>query len=545
MAAADVGSFFRALQERHRSFRCLLLYAVKTGYAQTNANAANRSSSLIQRTVKSTIVELNDAQRKDQAYAAQALLLENDAAVPEAIKALARDKRVAVRRTGAPDPHGKCIVYWMQRAERGLDNAALDIAVELGNALGLPVVAYFAGISNFPHANLRHYAFLNQGLVDVADDCAERGIGFVMRRAPHEDHERFFADVHAAMVVGDENPMREPERWRVRLAERLTIPFWTVDADVIVPSKLLEKAQYSGAVARPRLKRMMPDFTKPYLNPKAGKPWQVPKGLLADDVHQDMTRDWQPFDRSVNPVQAWHGGRKEAWRRLQLFIDAKLTKYADDRSHPERDATSRLSPYLHFGHIGPLTIVLALNAAVEQRPELAAARDSYFDEVITWRELSVNFCRYQPDYDNVGCVDNWARDTIEKHDKDPRDTLYTLAQLEQAETYDELWNAAQIQMVRHGWMPNYLRMYWGKKIVEWTPDAPTAMQQMIHLNDKYFLDGRDPNGYASIAWAVLGKFDRPWPERKIFGKRRYMSGASAMKNFDAKAYIADAGALPK
>ncbi len=496
--------------------------------------------------VKSKLpIELNEAQRKDAAYAEQAAVLEVDTRVPEAVRALARDKRVAVRRAGEPDAKGKCVVYWMQRAERGLDNHALDKAVALGNALGLPVVAYFAGIKNFPHANLRHYVFLNQGLPDIAEDCAERNVGFVMRRAPHEDHERFFADVGAAAVVGDENPMREPERWRARLAERLTVPFWTVDADVIVPSKLLEKAQYSGAVARPRITRLMPEFVKPFANEKAVKAWDAPKGLLADDVHADMTRGWKDFDRSVPPVEAWKGGRKEAWRRLEVFVTQKLEKYADNRSYPERDATSRLSPYLHFGHIGPLTIALAVNAAVEKDPKLAAARDSYYNEVITWRELSVNFCRYQPDYDNVGCADNWARETIEKHDQDPRDTLYTLEQLERAETYDELWNAAQTQMVRYGWMPNYLRMYWGKKIVEWTPNAAAAMEQMVYLNDRYFLDGRDPNGYSGIAWTVLGKFDRPWGERKIFGKRRYMSGASAARKFDAKAYIADAGALPK
>lgn len=495
-------------------------------------------------TKKAVLPEPNEAQRKDLAYAQLAQELDRDEAVPEAVRALARDRRVAVRRGGAPDPKGKCIVYWMQRAQRGLDNQALDKAVELGNALALPVVAYFAGISNFPHANLRHYAFLNQGLGDIAEDCAERNVGFVMRRAPHEDHLRFFADVQPAMVLGDENPMRVPESWRVHIAERLTVPFWTIDADVIVPSKLLEKAQYSGAVARPRIKKLLPEFTVAYTNPRADKPWHAPKGLLADDVHEDITRGWHNFDRSVKPVEAWKGGRKEAWRRLGSFVEDKLEKYADNRKHPERDTTSRLSPYLHYGHIGPLSIANAINEAVKRDPKLGPARDSYFDEVITWRELSVNFCRYQPEYDNTGCVDNWAAQTIAKHDQDKRDQLYTRDQLEGAETYDELWNAAQTQMVRFGWMPNYLRMYWGKKIVEWTPDAATAMEWTIYLNDRYFLDGRDPNGYASIAWSVLGKFDRPWQERPIFGKRRYMSGASAAKKFDAKAYIRGATELP-
>ena len=205
----------------------------------------------------------------------------------------------------------------MQRAQRGRDNHALDMAIACGNALGLPVVAYFAGISNFPHANLRHYAFLNQGLPDVEEDCAERGVGFVMRRAPDEDHLRFFADVRAAMVIGDENPMREPERWRVRVAEELTIPFWTVDADVIVPSRLLEKAQFSAAVARPRLYRMLPEFLVPYANPHAEVEWKRPRGLHAEDVRADMTRGWKEFDRSVKPVEAWTGGHHAAVKRLQ------------------------------------------------------------------------------------------------------------------------------------------------------------------------------------------------------------------------------------
>ena len=490
-------------------------------------------------------LELTEQQQRDAEYARLGEGLQQDATLPAALRALANDRRVTVRRGGAPDPDGKCVVYWMQRAQRGLDNHALDKAVAVANALGLPCVAYFAGISNFRSSFLRHYVFLNEGLPDIEEDCAARGIGFVMRRAPRENHEQFFADVHAAMVIGDENPMREPERWRQERTAKLSVPFWTVDADVIVPSKLLLKAQYSGAVARPRINKLLPEFLKPFENGKAEKVWKQPKGLFADDVHLDITREWKDLDRSVGPVEAWHGGRKEAWRRLHVFVTDKLEKYADDRKHPEREATSRLSPYFHFGHIGPLTVALAVNAAVTRDPALAEARDSYFNEVITWRELSVNFVRYQPDYDNVKCVDRWAAETIAKHDKDTREVRYTLAQLESASTYDELWNAAQVQMVRYGWMPNYLRMYWGKKIVEWTADAPTAMKQMIYLNDKYFIDGRDPNGYASIAWAVLGKFDRPWPERPIFGKRRFMSGASAARKFNAKSYIADANALPK
>ena len=488
---------------------------------------------------------LSPQQERDAAYACLGEEFRNDPAVPADLRAFSDDPRVTVRRGGAPDPKGKCVVYWMQRAQRGMDNHALDKAVEVANALGLPVVAYFAGIANFPHGALRGYVFLNQGLPDITEDCAARGIGFVTRYAPHEDHMQFFADVQAAMVLGDENPMRVPEQWRVDIAEKLRVPFWTVDADVIVPSKLLLKAQYSGAIARPRIMKAMPAFLQPFENSRPVKAWKQPKGLFADDPHADMTKGWKQLDRSVPGVEAWRGGHHEAMRRLQLFVRDKLAKYADDRNHPEREATSRLSPYLHFGHIGPLTIALAINAAVKANKTLAKARDSYFNEVVTWRELSVNFCRYQPDYDNPGCVDRWAAETIAKHDHDKRDVIYTLKQLEAAETYDELWNAAQRQMVRFGWMPNYLRMLWGKKIVEWTPDVKTAMEYLVYLNDKYFLDGRDPNGYSGIAWCALGKFDRPWGERPIFGKRRYMSSPSAMRKFDAKSYMADANASPK
>ncbi len=483
-------------------------------------------------------------QEKDAAYARLAAQLVDDGCVPQALRELAQDPRVTVRRGGAPG-EGKCVVYWMQRAQRGRDNHALDMAIAVGNALGLPVVAYFAAISNFPHANLRHYAFLNQGLPDVEEDCAERGVGFVMRRAPHEDHLKFFADVDAAMVIGDENPMREPEKWRVRLAEELAVPFWTVDADVIVPSKLLEKAQFSAAVARPRLYRALPEFLVPYANPHAEVRWKQPRGLHADDVREDVTREWKDFDRSVKPVDAWMGGHRAAVKRLDVFCAAMLANYDRDRNHPEIDGTSKMSPWLHFGHIGPQTIALAVDAAAKQHPHMKAERESYFNELIVWRELAVNFVRYQPEYDSPGCADKWARETIEEHDRDQREVLYKLPQLENGETYDELWNAAQIQMVRYGWMHNYLRMYWAKKIVEWTPNVRIAMKVAIYLNDKYEIDGRDPNGYAGIAWSMLGKFDRAWFDRPIFGKRRYMSGGSTGKKFRSALYIEQAKGLPE
>jgi deoxyribodipyrimidine photo-lyase len=432
----------------------------------------------------------------------------------------------------------------MQRAQRGVDNHAIDVAAQVANLLGLPLVVYFAGISNFPHANLRHYVFLNQGLPDIEADLAARNISFVMRRAPHESHERLLEDVHAAFLIGDENPMREPERWRRELASRIKIPFWTVDTDVVVPSKLLEKAQYGAYTIRPRLYRLLPEYLHPFENLHAAYAWKRPGGFYADSIHEDMTRDWKDLDRSVAPVGGWKGGTHAGVKRLKLFTEQLLERYDEQRNHPETDGTSCMSPYLHFGHVGPITIALAVDAAVKANPRLKAARDSYFNELIVWRELAVNFVRFTPKYDSPECADAWAQATIAAHARDERQPLYTLDQLESGRTYDDLWNAGQAQMVRYGWMHNYVRMYWAKKILEWTPDVATAMKYAIHLNDKYFLDGRDPNGYAGIAWAILGKFDRAWGERAVFGKIRYMSGASTGRKFNSKKYIEQMELLP-
>jgi deoxyribodipyrimidine photo-lyase len=464
--------------------------------------------------------------------------------LPESLRRLTEDARVTVRRGGLPDPGGKCVVYWMQRAQRGVDNHAVNLAVKIANELDLPLVVYFAGISNFPHANLRHYVFLQQGLPDIEQELAKRNIAFVMRRAPHESHLRFLHDVGAAVCIGDENPMREPERWRRELAERLTIPFWTVDTDVVIPSMLIEKAQYGAYTIRPRLYRLLPEYLVPYQNPHGRHEWKRPQGFHADSLTDDMTAGWKDLDRTVGPVEAWTGGTAAGLKRLKHFTSQLLASYDTARNKPEVDGSSAMSPYLHYGHVGPQTIALAVAEAAEGDPKMQTAKDSYFNELIAWRELAVNLVKYQNDtYDSWECAENWACQSIAEHARDERERIYKLAQLERAETYDDLWNAAQIQMVEHGWMHNVMRMYWAKKILEWTPDVATAVRYAIYMNDKYFLDGRDPNGYAGVAWSMVGKFDRPWFDRPIFGKIRYMSGGSTGKKFDSARYIRQMQAL--
>ncbi len=461
----------------------------------------------------------------------------NNESVPEFLKKLADDPRVTVRCAGAPLKDGKSVVYWMQRAQRGLDNPAVDLAIKIGNELGLSVVAFFSAISNFPHANLRHYAFLNQGLKDIEDDLAERNVSFIVRRPPANSLEKLLAEVGASMLIGDENPCREPERWRRVLARRLELPFWTVDADVVVPSALFPKHQYMLHIMRPKLLAELPKYLNAMPHIKAEKSWKRPTGFESFHVTDDVTEGWRSFDRSVKPVDSFTGGTRAAQERVKHFVAHGLADYAKQRNHPETDGTSMLSPYLHFGHISPVTIALACEEAVRVGKATAAARDAYFNELIGWRELSVNFVKYVPNYDSIESAPEWAQNTLREHAGDRRDPEYTLDQLERAETYDDLWNAAQTQMLKTGWMHNYLRMYWAKKILEWAPNPALAWEWAVILNDKYELDGRDPNGYQGIAWALGGVHDRPWFERPIFGTVRYMSGASTGKKFDSKHYI--------
>ena len=454
----------------------------------------------------------------------------------DALLKLTDNPRITIRRAGPPDPDGSCVAYWMQRAQRGRDNPALDVAVDAANALGKPVVVFFAP-RPFPPANLRHYAFLAQGIPDIADALEKRSIGLVLRRFPNHSLPKFCDEVKPALVIGDENPIRQAEGWRVTVAKKLKLPLWTVDADVIVPSKLLEKEQYAAHVIRPRLQDRLKDFLVAPANPKAKVLWSKPrslKSLSAAAINLDTLTDGWKIDRSVQPVSAWRGGLTEAHRLLKDFVRHKLERYTRDRNHPETEGTTRLSPYLHFGHICPHTIALA----VQNADAPAVAKEAFLNQLITWRELSINLVHFNSNYDTFECGESWAHRTLAKHAKDPRPVIYSEQQLENAETHDPLWNAAQMQMVSTGWMHNYLRMYWAKKILEWTPSPTHAHQIAVRLNDKYELDGRDPNGYSGIAWSIVGKFDRPWFERPIFGQIRYMSGASTGKKFDSKKYIA-------
>jgi deoxyribodipyrimidine photo-lyase len=450
---------------------------------------------------------------------------------------LANQSRVRVRKSLAPRKDGRCVVYWMQRAMRIQDNPALDVAIEAGNLLGLPVVVYFQVIPNYPGANLRHYHFLQQGLRDVEHDAAERGVGFVLRRSPEHSLEAFLEEVKAALLIGDENPCREPERWRRVLTKRLKLPYWTVDADVVVPSRVFNRSFVLLHHFRPHLKAELLNYLVEPRNTTPLHLWKPQKRMESFSLEEDITAGFRKLNRRIGPVDSFTGGTHAALARLREFVNLELKDYEVTRNHPEVKGTSRLSPYLHFGNIGPITIALAVKKAVAKGKATAEAGERFLDQLIGWRELAVLFVRHELNYDNWECAAPWARKTLIEHAGDSRLHRYSLDQLERAGTADELWNAAQREMVNSGWMHNYMRMYWAKKILEWAPDPARAYEWAVFLNDRYELDGRDPNGYAGIAWAMVGRHDRPWFNRPIFGLVRTMSGASTARKFDAEMYI--------
>ncbi len=457
------------------------------------------------------------------------------------LESLEFDARVTRRKTGAPDGDGSCVVYWMRRAQRAQDNPALNIAIEAANLLAKPVVVFFQLVPHARHANLRHYEFMRDGFLELPDQLRKRGVGFVLRRYPDHGFGKFCAELRPCLVIGDENPLREAERAKDRAARHLEVPFWTVDADVIVPSRLLTKEHYAARTIRPKIHGLLPKFLMPLTNPTARFEWRNPVAARSVGADASLLENF-PLDRSISPVSSMAGGGRAAQKALSRFLGTRLAGYAARRNQPDVDGTSQLSPYLHFGHISVHRVAMTVMQANAPKVD----KQAFLEELIVRRELAVNFVRYNPRYDSLDSSEPWADRTLRLHASDSRSFTYSESQFENAETHDPLWNAAQKQMVLTGWMHGYLRMYWAKKILEWSQSPAEAYDIAVRLNDRYELDGRDPNGYAGIAWAIVGKHDRAWgPERPVYGKIRYMSFASTSRKFNSKAYIARIAGLEK
>ncbi len=448
------------------------------------------------------------------------------------------DPRLRLRRDGPESDGARCVVYWMQRAQRADGNPALDLAIELANARGLPVIVFLAPVPFFPRANLRAYTFLFGGIPDLAREVESRGCRFVYRPFPAHDLRDFCDEVRPALVVGDENPLRETERWRQLAAERLAVPLVTVDTECLVPSAHFPKAEYAARTLRPKYHRVLASWLTKPTRTRA----RVPASFAIrgeDPAKASVPKGWK-IDRSVAPVTTFDPGPTAARRALDQFLEERLAGYATTRNKPDLLGTSRLSPYLHFGHLGPQQVAWAVHESGAPAVDIEA----FLEEFLVRRELAINYVLRNPQYDTLAGAPSWAQKTLDQHRADPRPYLYDAAELREARTHDDLWNATQREMVLSGHMQGYLRMYWVKKILEWTASPEDAYSIAIAMNDAFELDGRDPNGYCGIAWGIGGVHDRPWgPARPIFGMIRFMSGASTGRKFDKAAYLARVDAL--
>lgn len=335
----------------------------------------------------------------------------------------------------------------------------------------------------------------------------------------------------AAMVVVDAGQLRIQRKWREKAARQINCPLHQVETNLIVPvEQASDKENFSAGTFRPRIKKQLDYYLVPlkHARPKLDSLGLKFKSFNIDNIDKAISN--LKIDRSVSRVTTFHGGTEEAKRRLSDFLKTKLNKFAELRNDPAADCTSNMSPYLHFGQISPLYI------ALEVLKTSSPGRDTYLEELIVRRELSHNFVFYNGRYDSFACLAPWAKNTLNYHRRDKRQYVYSLAEFEAAKTHDPYWNAAQKEMLITGKMHGYMRMYWGKKILEWSKDPRTAFKIALYLNNKYELDGRDPNGFAGVAWC-FGKHDRAWAERPVFGKVRYMNQAGLKRKFDPDAYV--------
>jgi len=420
----------------------------------------------------------------------------------------------------------------MSRDQRVRDNWALLHAQDIALQRGVPLAVVFCIAPSFLGATMRQYGFLLKGLEDVDRSLRRVGIPFhLLRGDPATELPRFIAGHRAAELVADFDPLRIKRAWKNLVADRIQIPFCEVDAHNIVPCWVAsQKREYGAYTLRPKLRKLLPDYLEAF--PAVKRHPFAWNGTVAPVDGKAALRNMR-IDRSVCEVDWIVPGERAARTALRKFILRKLARYDEARNDPSRDGQSDLSPYLHFGQLSAQRSAMeVMKAGVPER-----SREAFLEELITRRELSDNFCLYSSSYDSPKSFPAWAQATLKNHLHDPREHHYTMAQLEGGQTHDDLWNAAQREMVIRGKMHGYLRMYWAKKVLEWSRTTERAMKAVIFLNDKYQLDGRDPNGYAGIAWSIGGVHDRPWGERKIFGMVRYMSYKGCRAKFDVQAYI--------
>ncbi len=429
------------------------------------------------------------------------------------------------------------VIYWMQRDQRVQDNWALIYASQLADKLGKELIVVFNIVPDFLQATWRQYAFMLRGIKKVSESLAEYNIPFKLFMGdPGKTIPYFAGSVKASVIVSDFNPLHISRFWKKEVQDKIEIPLYTVDAHNIVPAWVTsEKEEFAAYTIRPKIHKLIPEYLGefPQLQEREASIY------TSDIVDVEKTKDFLNIDFSVDEVNWLKPGEDEALLVLDKFISEKIVKYDDLRNDPVQNYTSNLSPYLHFGQISAQRIVLE----VERRVHSQELKDKFIEELVVRRELADNYCLYNKNYDNFNGLRDWAKTTLNDVRNDKREHIYSTDEFEFAQTHDPLWNAAQIEMVKKGKMHGYMRMYWAKKILEWTKCPEDAIKIAIYLNDKYELDGRDPNGYTGVMWSVGGIHDRAWASRPVFGKIRYMNYNGCKRKFDVKTYINKQGVL--
>lgn len=436
--------------------------------------------------------------------------------------------------------NGRYVLYWMQMFKRTSHNHSLTWAIRKANEMKLPLVVYEGLKYYYPWASDRLHTFVLEGVEEKRKEFERLGIRYIFylqkdESSPKDTVAKLARD--AALIVTDDFPCFIIPGHNRRIAERAEIAVHAVDSNGIIPMSKFDKEEYAAYTIRPKIKKLLPSYLKPFAEETVEK----------DSANMDIDASFETIvtanriaelvshcdiDHAVNPSPVYHGGTANGRKRLKKFVAEILPDYDNARNKPDRDGSSRLSAYLHFGFLSPLEIGLAVQDA--EAPQ--ESKDAYLEELIVRRELSYNMTRHNPKYDSLAALPDWVHKTMRAHADDHRDVTYTLEELEAGQTHDELWNACQREMVRTGEMHNYVRMLWGKNVIAWSRSYEEAFETLVHLNNKYCLDGRNPNSYAGILWC-FGKHDRPWIERPVFGQIRYMTSGSTGRKFDSRKYI--------
>ncbi|MFW6024729.1 MAG: deoxyribodipyrimidine photo-lyase [Candidatus Woesearchaeota archaeon] len=433
-----------------------------------------------------------------------------------------------IRRINGLDYSSGKIIYWMSRDQRVKNNWSLIYAIKKANEFNVSLEVVFCLDNNYDYLNRRNFDFMIKGLKEVESDLNSSGINLkILLGSPIEKIYEYIFEKNVGFLITDFSPLKVKLNCEKEIDNKIKIPFHKVDSHNIIPVWIASnKKEYAAYTIRKKIDSKLDDYLTDFPNIELKNKSNLSKNNW--DIIEGMD-----YDKSVKPIKWLKPGSNASYEVLENFIKNKLNNYSEYSNDPSKDYSSHLSPYLHFGQISAQFIAISvLESSATQK-----SKDEFLEQLIVRRELSDNFCYYEKNYDGVKGFTDWAKKTLKEHNSDLREFNYSLKELENAKTHDEYWNAAQLELLNKGKIHSYMRMYWAKKILEWTPSYVKAHEIAIHLNDKYSIDGRDPNGFVGVSWAVGGVHDRAFKERSVYGKIRYMSKSGLDRKFNMEDYV--------